>query len=146
MTLVKYRPRTASLLDNVDLMINSIFHDNFEQIDNSFDSWKPLADIKENDNYYNIIADIPGFSKKDIEIKVNNSILTIAGEKKNDTKNDGEKFYHRERNLGRFFRSFSLPDTVDEERVDASFKDGVLTVTLHKDEKLLPKERVVKIK
>jgi len=146
MTLVKYRPRTASLLDNVDLMINSIFHDNFEQIDNSFDSWKPLADIKENDNYYNIIADIPGFSKKDIEIKINNSILTITGEKKNDTKNDGEKFYHRERNLGRFFRSFSLPDTVDEERVDASFKDGVLTVTLHKDEKLLPKEIVVKIK
>ena len=146
MTLVKYRPRTTSLLDNVDLMINSIFHDNFEQIDNSFDSWKPLADIKENDNYYNIIADIPGFSKKDIEIKINNSILTITGEKKNDTKNDGEKFYHRERNLGRFFRSFSLPDTVDEERVDASFKDGVLTITLHKDEKLLPKERVVKIK
>ena len=146
MTLVKYRPRTTSLLDNVDLMINSIFHDNFEQIDNSFDSWKPLADIKENDNYYNIIADIPGFSKKDIEIKINNSILTITGEKKNDTKNDGEKFYHRERNLGRFFRSFSLPDTVDEERVDALFKDGVLTITLHKDEKLLPKERVVKIK
>ena len=146
MTLVKYRPRTASILDNVDLMINSIFHDNFEEIDNSFDSWKPLADIKENDNYYNIIADIPGFSKKDIEIKINNSILTITGEKKNDTKNDGETFYHRERNLGRFFRSFSLPDTVDEERVDASFKDGVLTITLHKDEKSLPKERVVKIK
>ena len=82
MTLVKYRPRTTSLLDNVDLMINSIFHDNFEQIDNSFDSWKPLADIKENDNYYNIIADIPGFSKKDIEIKINNSILTITGEKR----------------------------------------------------------------
>ena len=96
MTLVKYRPRTASLLDNVDLMINSIFHDNFEQIDNSFDSWKPLADIKENDNYYYIIADIPGFSKKDIETD-KQLYFNDYWRKKNDTKNDGETFYHRER-------------------------------------------------
>ena len=147
MTLVKYRPRTTSLLDNVDIMINSIFNDNFDQMDNSYDSWRPLADIKENDTNYSIVADIPGFTKKDIEITINNSILTITGEKKNETKNEESgNFYHRERHLGRFFRSFSLPDTVDEDRVDAEFKDGVLTITLHKDEKSIPKEKVVKIK
>tara|TARA_B100001996_G_C18313394_1_gene459532 strand:- start:19 stop:459 length:441 start_codon:yes stop_codon:yes gene_type:complete len=146
MTLIKYRPRTTSLLNNVDLMINSIFNDNFEQIDRSYDSWKPLADIKENDTHYSITADIPGFTKKDIEITINSSVLTITGEKNNEGRDEIEKFYHRERNIGRFFRSFSLPDTVDEDRVDAEFKDGVLTITLHKDEKSIPKEKVVKIK
>ena len=146
MTLIKYRPRTTSLLDNVDLMINNIFNDNYDEINRSYDSWKPLADIKENDTHYSIVADIPGFTKKDIEITINSSILTITGEKKNETKNESENFYHRERNLGRFFRSFSLPDTVDEDRVDAKFKDGVLTIALYKDEKTIPKEKVVKIK
>ena len=146
MTLVKYRPIKTSLLDNVDLMINSIFNNNFDDIGNSNVSWKPLADIKENDTHYTIVADIPGFAKKDIEITINNSVLTITGEKKNESKDKSENFYHRERNLGRFFRSFNLPDTIDEDKVNAEFKDGVLTINLHKDERSIPKEKIVKIK
>ena len=145
MTLVQYRPRATTLLNNVDLMINSIFNDSPKLL-NTFSDWKPIVDIEENEKNFILTADIPGVKKNDIEITLSNSVLTISGERKNMNANENGNFHYRERNSGSFFRSFNLPESIDEDRIDAKFKDGVLSIVLHKNEKSIPKEKIIRIK
>jgi HSP20 family protein len=86
--------------------------------------------VNASDNEVRVSAELPGMDEKDVEVLVDNDVLTIRGEKKSDSENHGRHF--SERYYGRFERSLALPFEVDEEKAEASFKNGVLTVTIPK--------------
>lgn len=95
-------------------------------------TWRPAADISETDNEYLVKAQLPGVSKEDVKISFDNGVLTIEGERKIDKSTDDEKLRRTETFYGKYSRSFALPEGIDEDKVTAKAKDGVLTVTLPK--------------
>lgn len=102
--------------------------------------WMPAVDILENDKEYQLKVEIPEIPKDDVKIAVNNGMLTISGERKQENRDD--KQHRIERYYGHFSRSFSLPDDVQPEDISATFKDGMLYVHMTKSE---PKEKVRQI-
>ncbi|MBD3391775.1 MAG: Hsp20 family protein [Chitinivibrionales bacterium] len=109
-------------------------------------SW-PRVDITEDKNAYHLKADLPGMSKDDIKVNVENGVLSITGEKKEEKKeHEKGRFYHYERSYGSFSRSFNLPEDTDPARIEASYNNGVLDLTLAKSEKAKPKAIDVKVK
>jgi HSP20 family protein len=92
----------------------------------------PAVDIAEKDNAYEITADLPGMDEKQIEVRFSNGNLTIKGEKKEDKEEKEKDYYLQERRYGSFERSFGVPEGVDTDKIEASFKKGVLTITLPK--------------
>jgi len=102
--------------------------------------WSPAVDIYETDGEIVVQAELPGMDRKDIQLNLENNVLTIRGDRqfKKETKEDN---YHRiERSYGGFSRSFSIPTTVDEEKIRADYTDGVLKVALPKKEQAKPKQ------
>ena len=96
--------------------------------------WGPNVDIMDNDDSYEIHAELPGVKQEDVKLTLNNNVLTVSGEKKQEVKEDRDNVVRVERSYGRFERSFSLPTTVQSDKVRASFSDGVLHITLPKAE------------
>ncbi|MCU7932358.1 MAG: Hsp20/alpha crystallin family protein [Candidatus Thiodiazotropha sp. (ex Codakia rugifera)] len=94
--------------------------------------WAPAVDIKDEDNRYVIRADIPGVKPEDIEVTMENGVLTIRGERKFEETEEKENFRRIERSHGIFYRRFSLPDNTDAEAVQATGKDGVIEVIIPK--------------
>jgi HSP20 family protein len=92
----------------------------------------PAVDVTESEKGYEITAELPGMEEKNIEVKVSNGTLTIKGEKQEEKEEKKKDYYLHERRFGSFERSFSLPDGVDADKIEAGFKKGVLTVTLPK--------------
>lgn len=106
--------------------------------------WTPAVDIKENSEQFVITADIPGVEPKDIEVTMENGVLTIKGERKLEARDGGDNGYRRvERAYGSFYRRFTLPDTADAEAIAASGKHGVLEVVIPKRAALQPKRIAV---
>ncbi len=102
--------------------------------------WSPVVDIYETDTSVILKAELPGMTKEDIVIEINENNLILKGERKFQ-KDIREENYHRiERSYGSFSRSFTLPDTVDRNKVSASFKDGILEITIPKIEGARPKQ------
>jgi len=115
--------------------------------DLSFADWAPSVDIEEAEDKYVIKADLPGVDKKDIDVKLENGVLSIRGEKQTEKETGkGTKRHRTERFHGTFARSFTLPDAVKAEKVDASYKDGVLSLTIPKAEEAKPKSIDIKVK
>lgn len=103
--------------------------------------WSPAVDIFETENDLVFKADLPDVELKDIDVRVENQTLTIAGERSFESAKEGAKGFHRiERNYGKFVRSFAVPNSFDTEKIGASFKNGVLTVTLPKKEAARPRQ------
>lgn len=107
--------------------------------------WVPSVDISETDGEYQIKAEIPDVKKEDVKVTLEDGVLTIQGERKQEKEEKGKKYHRVERSYGSFVRSFTLPDLVDEEKVKAEFKDGVLNLLLPKSEKAKPKSIEVKV-
>ena len=108
--------------------------------------WSPTADILETANEITINAELPGLSEKDVDIQIDNNVLTIKGERTQEKEFD-EKGYRRvERSYGKFFRAFTLPTTVEAEKIAATFNNGVLEVHLPKKESAKPKTIKVEVK
>jgi len=107
--------------------------------------WTPTVDISETDGEYQIKAEIPDVKKEDVKVTLEDGVLTIQGERKQEKEEKGKKYHRVERSYGSFVRSFSLPDLIDEEKVKAEFKDGVLNLHLPKSEKAKPKAIEVKV-
>ena len=102
--------------------------------------WSPSVDVYETENELVLKADLPEVELKDIDVRVENHTLTVAGERKFE-RNDSGKAYHRiERSYGSFVRSFAVPNTFDTEHIAAAFKNGALTVTLPKKEAAKPRQ------
>jgi HSP20 family protein len=107
--------------------------------------WSPLVDISEDDKEYRIKVELPEVKKEDVKVTAEEGTLTIMGERKFEKEEKGRKYHRVERAYGSFGRSFSLPDDASPAKVNAEFKDGVLTVHLVKDEKAKPQHVEVKI-
>jgi len=107
--------------------------------------WTPTVDISETDGEYQIKAEIPDVKKEDVKVTLEDGVLTIQGQRKQEKEEKGRKYHRVERSYGSFVRSFSLPDVIDEEKVKAEFKDGVLDLHLPKSEKAKPKAIEVKV-
>lgn len=108
--------------------------------------WYPVVDVRETKDELELKAELPGVTIEDVDVSVENGVLTVAGEKKQDWQETNEGGFHvLERRYGRFERRFTLPRSVDAEKVSAHFDHGVLTVTLPKVEKAKPRRIEVKV-
>jgi HSP20 family protein len=107
--------------------------------------WTPRVDIAETDQAFVIKAEVPEVKKDDVKITVDNGILSICGERKQEQEEKGKTFHRVERFYGQFTRSFTLPDNVDEDNITATFKDGMLSLEIPKTEKAQPKAIEVKV-
>lgn len=102
--------------------------------------WVPSTDIRETDSAFELHADLPGMTKKDVELTFENNVLTLTGERRAEEKTADKGFRRIERSHGKFTRSFRVPTHVDADDIKASFKDGVLTVTLPKSAETQPRK------
>ena len=106
----------------------------------------PAVDITQSDKGYEITAELPGMEDKDIEVKLANGVLTLRGEKRAEKEEKNKDYYVRERSFGSFERSFQVPEDVDADKVNASFKKGVLTVMLPKSAQAQKAEKKIEVK
>jgi HSP20 family protein len=127
-------------------MFDNFFRGDIMEEESALMSWTPAVDIAEHDNEYLVRVELPGVNKDDVKITIESNILTVRGEKKQEKETKKENFHRVERSYGSFQRSFTLPTTVTNEKIDASYKDGVLSITLPKAEEAKPKQIEVKVK
>jgi HSP20 family protein len=127
-------------------MFNNFFRGDVRDEDTALSAWTPAVDIAEHDNEYIVKVELPGVAKDDVKITLESNILTIRGEKKHEKETKEEDFHRVERSFGSFQRSFTLPTTVKSDKIDAVYKDGILTVSLPKAEEAKPKQIEVKVK
>lgn len=112
--------------------------DRLFDVSSSLEGLRPQFDTKENDNCIEITAELPGIAEEDITLSLSNGILTVSGEKKSEEKKEGETYHITERQYGSFSRSLKLPYEPEQNDITASFKDGVLKVTLPKPKEMKP--------
>jgi len=106
----------------------------------------PAVDFVDTEKAYEVTAELPGMDEKNVEVKLANGVLTIKGEKKEEKEEKKKDFHLSERRYGSFQRSFTVPDGVDSEKIEATFKDGVLTVSLPKTPQAQKKETQIAIR
>lgn len=102
--------------------------------------WAPRTDLVETDDAYRIHLDVPGMSKEDLKINYQDNQLTVSGERKSDRTADDEEYVRVERSFGHFYRSFTLPRTVNAEDINATYDSGVLTISVPKTEEVKPRQ------
>ena len=141
MTLVKWIPR-KSLINDFDNMLDTMFNDgwNGSLIKNNNLS----VDIIEKENEFELTADLPGFDKKEINLSIQDKVLSLIANHKSSS-DSKESYRLRERNSKSFNRSFTLPENVIEEKINAKFKNGSLKIILPKVEKIEPEIKKIKI-
>jgi HSP20 family protein len=136
--------RWMSLRDDLNSLFESPFLSGFGRSGQLFSAWSPALDLYQNNDNVVAIVELPGMRREDIEISLHDGTLTISGERKRETSN-GEKAERTERYIGKFRRSITLPTRVDANKVRASYRDGILTVTLPKAEEAKPKQIQVNV-
>lgn len=107
--------------------------------------WAPMVDITENKDAFLIKAELPGIRKEDVKVSVQDGVLTLQGERNYENTTDDDKRHRVERFYGHFSRSFTLPEHVDDENIQASYQDGILELTLPKQEKAKPRAIEVEV-
>ena len=108
-------------------------------------AWSPVVDIEETELIYLIRTELPGLSKKNVKVVVEDGVLTLSGERDLERKVEGKTFHHIERSHGTFTRSFTLPENAEAESVSANYKDGLLEIRVAKSEEALPKSIEVRV-
>src|SRR5690242_5508662 len=144
MPLVKYNPFHNEFDDFPGLRL---FQDTVSRMlsEPATRPWTPSVDILETENELVLKADLPEIDPNQVEIQLENGTLTLKGERKFEQQKNGKGYHRIERSYGTFVRAFSLPDTVDSDKVKADYKTGVLTITLPKKEVAKPKSVKVEI-
>ena len=133
----------TSLQDQINRLFNESFDRSSEE--GNLTSWAPSVDIYETEQELVVKSDLPDVKPEDLDIRVENNILTIRGERKFEKKVSEDKYLRVERAYGSFSRSFSLANTVNTEAIKADYKDGVLTLTIPKREEAKPKQIKVQV-
>ena len=110
----------------------------------SHEEWSPAVDVREEDGAYVVECDIPGVRVEDVDVTLENGVLSIRGERKEERREEGDTWHRIERFSGSFSRRFSLPDTVDTDEADASMNDGVLIIRIPKSEKAVGRRIEIK--
>jgi HSP20 family protein len=144
-TLNRWEPSrgAATLQDQVSRLFGNVLERSAEE--SNLTSWAPAVDIYETEHELVIKADLPEVDPKDLDIRVENNILTIRGERKFEKKVNEENYLRVERAYGSFSRSFSLANTVNSEAIKADYQNGVLTLTVPKREEAKPKQIKVNV-
>ena len=138
MSITRWEPYRDLL--SMQERVNQLFKQNFPRGEEPLGAWAPPVDIYETEKEIVLKADLPGISLSEVDIRVENNTLTIRGER-NFEKDVKEDNYHRvERSYGAFVRTFTLPNTVQAEKIEASYENGVLRVTMPKREEARPKQ------
>jgi HSP20 family protein len=134
MNIIKYDPfrELRSLQDEMTRLFAGVAPSNREEFMSG--GWAPNVDIFENKDHLVLEADLPGMKREDIDLSIENNVITLHGERKFEKKAEGDNYHRVERSYGSFTRSFTLPQTVSSEGVQAEFKNGVLRVSLPKRE------------
>lgn len=148
MNLVKWDPFRE--LEDVSTRLNRIFGRFPARAESgnqmlAVADWAPFVDISETDTAYLIKGEIPGVKKEDVKVTIENGMLTIQGERKQEKEEKGKKFHRVECSYGSFMRSFQVPDDANENNVKAEFKDGMLNVTLAKSAKAQEKAKAINV-
>jgi HSP20 family protein len=154
MSLIRWNPTRdlatfPSDMFSLQREMNRMFDSFFRGVDEPslFNStWIPAVDVAEEDDAYVVKVELPGVNKDDVKITLESNILTIRGEKKAESEVKQKNYHRTERSYGSFQRSFTLPTTVKNDKIDATYRDGILTVALPKAEEAKPKQIEVKVK
>ena len=138
--------RWSHLRDDLNSLFELPFWSGFGRQDQLFSGWSPALDLYQSTDNIVAVVELPGMNKEDIEISLHDGTLTIAGERKSEVPaQSGDKAERTERYVGKFRRTISLPAPVDANKVNASYRDGILTVTLPKAEEAKPKQIPVNV-
>jgi HSP20 family protein len=139
-TLARWEPfhGASSLQDQVNGLFNDVFERKSEE--SSLTAWAPSVDIYETEHELVVKADLPEVDPQDLDIRVENNILTIRGERKFEKKVNEENYLRVERAYGSFARSFTLANTVNSDAIKADYQNGVLTLSIPKREEAKPKQ------
>ena len=135
----------SMLRDEIDRLFDSPLNALTSNSQQFLSGWLPSIDLYEDRDHLVLRAEIPGMKKEDIDISLHGDVLTLSGERKEDEAFEKAETYRTERFLGKFQRSLTLPVSVDANKVQAAYKDGILTVTLPKAEEAKPKHIEVKV-
>jgi len=143
-TISRFEPfRTHSLQDQITRLFNEALERSADE--SSITTWAPAVDIFETEHELVVKADLPDIKPEELDIRVENNILTIRGERKFEKKVNENNYLRVERSYGSFSRSFSLANTVNTEAIKAEYKNGVLTLTIPKREEAKPKQIKVNV-
>lgn len=147
MTLLKWQPYRD--LANVQRQLNRFFEDDlfgkYEDQDMKMANWHPATDILETKDEYVFKVELPGIAKEDVFVELNDNMLTIKGERKEEKDIDKEAYHRCERCSGSFSRSFNVPKNVDNQKISATMKNGILELKVPKAEQAKPKEIPIQI-
>ena len=142
MALVRYDPWRT--LNQLQQEMNQLFETRMGEDEGSepgtVTDWRPAVDVREDTQQYMITADVPGVDPKDIEVSLENGVLTIRGERRWESEGEEGQYKRVERVRGSFFRRFTLPDTADAENVKAKSSNGVLEIVIPKQERVQPRK------
>ena len=154
MALVKWNPSKELL--SIEREFNRMFNSfsnrfgfgNGDDVDKEYENavWSPLSDIYEDKENYVLTLDLPGIKKDNVKISYVDGQLNISGERKQEKESKDGTYHRVERSYGKYFRSFSLPKEIKNDKIDAEFKDGQLTIIVPKAEEVKPKEIDIKVK
>jgi HSP20 family protein len=133
-----------SIQDGINRMFAELWGD--KEGETSVMRVMPPADIIEENDHFKVTLEMPGLKKEDIKVTLEDSTLTISGEKKKETETKEQTYHRVERSFGSFVRTFEMPSIVDAAKINAEFKDGILTVLLPKSEQAKPKEIQISVK
>jgi len=146
--LIRWSPETDLLRGRMDRLFNEMLTDFWGGRGAAEGAsprvWAPPVDIRETEDALLIAVELPGLTKSEVDITLENNVLTLAGERKFEKDTKGEIWHRVERSYGAFSRSFTLPATVRTERVEATFADGILHITLPKVEESKPRKIAIK--
>ncbi len=141
--------RPAGSLFNLQNEMGQFFHNLFAepnaQTEAKADTWNPAVDISETDDTFEVRAELPGLTQDDVNVSVRDNVLTLRGEKRQEQTDDGKNYRRVERHYGSFQRAFTLPPNVDADAITATYRDGVLTLTVPKAEEVKPKEIPIEV-
>ncbi len=146
MDLVQWKPfrEVSRLRSEMDRLWDEYFGSGRRALQPMEEAWLPAVDVSESEDKITVKAEIPGLEAKDIDISMSGDTLTIKGEKKTETEEKEENYHLVERSYGSFRRAMKIPATVDADKVEATYKNGVLTVVLPKKEEVKPKAIEIK--
>ena len=149
MTLIRWTPgrEVVGIQEEMNRMFDNFFGSprRVERNDRVL-YWTPRVNVEETDDQFEVTAELPGLNRDDVKIEIKDHALTFTGEKKTEKENKDRNVHLYERAYGKFCRTFTLPDNVDVDKIEAEFKDGILQIDIPKTEEAKPRQVEVQVK
>jgi HSP20 family protein len=142
MAIIRWDPfrDMVTLREKMNRMFEDVFAGRSEDKELSASTWAPAVDIFETESELMMTVEVPGIDEKDIEIKIEDNTLTLKGERKFEKETKEENYHRIERSYGSFYRAFTLPNSIDPDKIQAEHENGVLKITMAKRQELKPRK------